>query len=117
MSLHQVKAALTVTRHLARGNELWMFVVVEGDAWPLKELVQRALVKELAYVSGTGEESCRVFGLSSLPVTKRGKVMGRELERLINHQALPNRERMRNPEIITEITRVIHINHEDLEKF
>jgi acyl-coenzyme A synthetase/AMP-(fatty) acid ligase len=103
-----VESTLTVTRHLAEGDELWMFVVLERDRHPLDEVLRRALVRELASVSGVTEEACRVFELSGLPVTRRGKVMGSELERLINHQALPNRARMKNPEIIGEIARVTH---------
>lgn len=105
-ALPEVEVALAVNRHLITGDEIWLFVVMR-DQLQIGEDLKVHLATLLAETSSVDVSLCRVYQLSSLPMTRGGRIMALALERLVNHQSLPNRLRMRNPEVLNEIMRVV----------
>jgi acyl-coenzyme A synthetase/AMP-(fatty) acid ligase len=102
----EVTAVQVVTRSKDDGDELWLFVVSQQQLEPDEEALILTL---LASASDMSARRCGVFQLSSLPVTRSGRTMRRQLEKFVNHLAVPNRLQMRNPEVLEEIVRVIGV--------
>ena len=105
-ALPEVEVALAVNRHLITGDEIWLFVVMR-DQLQIGEDLKIHLATLLAETNSVDVSLCRVYQLSSLPMTRSGRIMALALERLVNHQSLPNRLRMRNPEVLDEVMRVV----------
>ena len=102
-AIPELNAALPVIRRLYDGDELWLFVVLQEQLEP--DLAARII----SVPEGTMDRSiirCRIYQLSMLPVTRSGRMMRRAIERFVNHLAVPNRLRMRNPEVLGEIAHV-----------
>lgn len=104
-ALSQVKAAAVVARQLDSGEEVWIFVVLMKSQ--LDNVLKARITEILNSVNGLESTHGRIFELSSLPVTRNGRVMRRALERFVNHQAVPNRSIMRNPGLLNEIADVV----------
>lgn len=103
-TIPELTAALPVIRRLEGGDELWLFVVLRKQH--LEPALETRITSVLKGTIGISIIRCRVYQLSSLPVTRGGKLMRCAIERFVNHLAVPNRLQMRNSEVLEEIAHV-----------
>ncbi len=103
-TIPEITAALPAIRRLEGGDELWLFVVLTGQQ--LKPNLEARIITVLESTAGVSILHCRIYQLSTLPVTRSGRSMRRQVERFVNHLAVPNRLQMRNPEVLGEIAHV-----------
>lgn len=93
------------------GDELWLFVVLPAQ---LETTLKARITDVLAMTAGFDMSRCCTYQLSTLPLTRSGRVMRRATERFVNHLAVPNRLQMRNPEVLEEIVRVVSSEEPDV---
>lgn len=103
-TIPEITGALLVIRRLDASDELWLFVVLQGQQ--LEQALEARIIIVLERAMDLSALRCRVYQLSALPVTRSGRTMGRQVERFVNHLAVPNRLQMRNPEVLQEIAHV-----------
>lgn len=103
-TIPELTAALPIVRYLDGGDELWLFAVLQEQ---LEEGLEARITDLLTSTASIEMQRCRVFQLSTLPVTHSGRIMQREIEKFVNHTAIPNRLQMRNPEVLEEIAHVV----------
>ena len=103
-TIPELTAALPIVKHLDGGDELWLFLVLQEQ---LEGDLEARITNLFASTINIEMHHCRVFQLSALPVTHSGRIMQREIEKFVNHTAIPNRLQMRNPEVLEEIAHVV----------
>lgn len=104
-AIEAIEAVMVVNRFSPGVEEAWLFVVLRGAQ--LEAQLSANISGVVADVLGVTCPTCHVCQLSSLPVTRRGRPIKRELERFVNDQVLPARSRMQNPEILLEVVKLI----------
>lgn len=109
-TIPELSAALPVVRRLDGGDELWLFVVLPAQ---LEKALEARITDILVMTAGFDMSRCCTYQLSTLPLTRSGRVMRRATEKFVNHLAVPNRLQMRNPEVLEEIVRVVSSEEPD----
>lgn len=100
-----IKAVMVVNRFAREIDESWLFVVLHGDRSeaPLNSQISSVV----SDVLGVACPTRHVHQLSSLPMTRSGRPVKRELEQFVNNRVLPGRSRVQNPEVLFEVITLI----------
>jgi len=100
-----IKAVMVVNRFAQGADEAWLFVVLHEGL--LKAPLSFQISTLVSEVLGTACPTCHVHQLLSLPVTRSGRPVKRELEQFVNNRVLPGRSRVQNPEVLFEVITLI----------
>lgn len=91
-AIEAIEAVMVVNRFSPRVEEVWLFVVLRGAK--LEAQLSAHIAGVMYDVVGVTCPTCHVCQLSSLPGTRRGRHMKRELAQFVNNRVLPARSRM-----------------------
>jgi acetoacetyl-CoA synthetase len=106
----EIIEACAVAKKTESDEDIWLFVVLSDGAVLNTELTQ-AIKTEIRQKASPRHVPRAVFQVSQLPRTRSGKSMEIAVSKLVNAQAIPNREVMANPESLDEISRVLEQYH------
>jgi acetoacetyl-CoA synthetase len=104
--LPEVVEALAVGKRQDGDEEIWLFVVLAAGV-ALDEALIGRIKQAIREGASPRHVPKRVFQVSQLPRTRSGKATEIAVAKLVNGQAVPNREVMANPEALDEIARAI----------
>jgi acetoacetyl-CoA synthetase len=101
--------ACAVAKKRDTDEDIWLFVVLQEGTTLSPELTQK-IKAEIRQKASPRHVPKKIFQVSQLPRTRSGKSMEIAVSKLINSQAVPNREVMANPEVLEEIEKVIRVS-------
>jgi acetoacetyl-CoA synthetase len=101
----EIIEACAVGKKLESDEEIWLFVVLRQRF--LDELLIQKIKTEIRQKASPRHVPKQIFQVSQLPRTRSGKSMEIAVSKFINHQPVPNREVMANPEALEEIAEVM----------
>lgn len=105
-ALPEVVDALAVGKREDGDEVIWLFVVLQPGT-VLDEALTQRIKAAIRRGSSPRHVPKRIFATTQLPRTRSGKTMEIAVSRLVNGQAVPNRQVMENPEALGEIAQVV----------